>query len=258
MNPFSHPSNTRTLAAPEDWDQGGLPVEPLGITDRVVSGVDCVWSFWRPDEKELAALNAGGFVVLSIPGRTMPPAALFVGMNEGEHPAPGPVTQAWLHRLPMMQQSVLLAAVRGPDGLAKYGGGAKMLLRWYRRCILLSAMDGRVLADPVEPNGGSFTGPSLYGEDDLDHWPDRMQVHVNDYLRQVDALPHHYQLHFMHAVEIVGYKHPNHEIRHFWHQLYLRLVHDFHLWPETEQQLDERLGDSRSGWLKRADPATVD
>lgn len=32
---------------------------------------------------------------------------------------------------------------------------------------------------------------------------------------------------------------------------------DMHLWPETEAQLDERLGDSRSGWLKRADPATV-
>jgi len=43
-----------------------------------------------------------------------------------------------------MQQSVLLTAVRGPDGLPKYHS-SKYLLRWYRRCILLSAMDGRVL-----------------------------------------------------------------------------------------------------------------
>lgn len=171
---------------------------------------------------------------------------------------PGPVTQPWVHSISMMQQSVLLAAIRGPDGLAKYGGGAKMLLRWYRRCILLSAMDGKVLANPIDENGGSFTGPSLDGPDDLDHWSERMQQHVHDYLRQVDALPHHYQMHFMHAVEIVGYKHPDTVIRHFWHQLYLRLVNDFHLWPETEEQLDERLGDTRSGWLKRADPATVD
>lgn len=171
--------------------------------------------------------------------------------------AGNPVTQPWVHYLTMMQQSVLLAAVRGPDGLAKYGGGAKMLLRWYRRCVLLSAMDGRVIADPIEANGGSFTGPSLEGYDDEDHWGDRMQAHVNDYLRQVDALPHHYQMHFMHAVEIVGYKHPDHAIRHFWHQLYLRLVNDFHLWPETEEQLDSRLGDTRSGWLERADPATT-
>jgi len=171
---------------------------------------------------------------------------------------PGPVTQPWVHSISMMQQSVLLAAIRGPDGLAKYGGGAKMLLRWYRRCILLSAMDGKILANPIDENGGSFTGPSLDGPDDLDHWSDRMQQHVHDYLRQVDALPHHYQMHFMHAVEIVGYEHPDFEIRHFWHRLYLRLVNDFHLWPETEEQLDERLGDTRSGWLKRADPATVD
>jgi hypothetical protein len=168
-----------------------------------------------------------------------------------------PVTQAWVHQISMMQQSVLLAAIRGPDGLAKYGGGAKMLLRWYRRCILLSAMDGKVLTNPIDQNGGSFTGPSLDGPDDVDHWSERMQEHVHDYLRQVDALPHHYQMHFMHAVEIVGYKHPVLVIRHFWHQLYLRLVNDFHLWPETEEQLDERLGDTRSGWLKRADPATV-
>jgi hypothetical protein len=167
------------------------------------------------------------------------------------------VLQSWVIELSMMQQSVLLAAVRGPDGTPKYGGGAKMLLRWYRRCILLSAMDGRVLSDPIESNGGSFTGPSLEGQDDEEPWYERMQVHVHDYLRNVDALPHHFQMHFMHAVEILGYKHPDAVIREFWHRLYLRLAHDFHLWPETEAQLDERLGDTRAGWLKRADPATV-
>ena len=262
MNPIKHPSNTRTLDAPQGWDED-LKVDPLGITDQIVEGVPCVWSFWRPDAQELAALTAGGSVVLSIVGRTMPPAAVMVAAPEDQAVStqvvePGPVTQAWVHRISMMQQSVLLAAVRGPDGLAKYGGGAKMLLRWYRRCILLSAMDKRVLADPIEPNGGSFTGPSLDGADDVDHWSDRMQAHVNDYLRQLDALPHHWQMHFMHAVEIVGYKHPDAVIRHFWHRVYLRLVHDMHVWPETEQQLDDRLGDSRSGWLKRADPATTE
>ena len=132
-----------------------------------------------------------------------------------------------------------------------------MLLRWYRRCVLLSAMDGRAITDPIESNGGSFTGPSLDGDDSLDHWSDRMQAHINDYLRNVDALPHHYQMHFMHAVEICGYKHPDAEIRMFWNRLYLRLVNDFHLHPESEAELDDRLGDTRSGWLKRADPATT-
>ena len=118
-------------------------------------------------------------------------------------------------------------------------------------------MDGRAITDPIESNGGSFTGPSLDGDDSLDHWSDRMQAHINDYLRNVDALPHHYQMHFMHAVEICGYKHPDAEIRMFWNRLYLRLVNDFHLHPESEAELDDRLGDTRSGWLKRADPATT-
>ncbi|MBN8749489.1 MAG: hypothetical protein J0I65_18510 [Variovorax sp.] len=77
MNPIKHPSNTRMLAAPPGWDED-LKVEPLGITDQIVEGVPCVWSFWRPDVEELAALNAGGDVVLSIVGRNMPPAALMV------------------------------------------------------------------------------------------------------------------------------------------------------------------------------------
>jgi hypothetical protein len=167
------------------------------------------------------------------------------------------VTQTWTHDLPMMQQTVLLTAVRGPDGVAKYDP-VKMLVRWYRRCVLLSAMDGRVLADPIEANGGSFTGPSLDGEDENDPWEERMQPHVATHIQAADYLPHHYQMHFTHAVEILGYKHPDTRVRFFWRQVYVRLVHSLHLHPESEDELDSRLGDSRSGWLKRADPATVD
>lgn len=167
------------------------------------------------------------------------------------------VTQPWTHQLTLMQQTVLLTAVRGPDGIPKYGA-IKMLLRWYRRCILLSSLDGgTVLPDPLDPSGGSFMGPSLTG-DSIDPWTDRMLAHVSQYLRDTDGMPHHFHLHFMHAVEIVGYKHPDDEIRMWWHQLYLRLANDMHLHPENEAELDDRLGDSRSGWLKRADPATVE
>jgi hypothetical protein len=156
----------------------------------------------------------------------------------------------------MMQQSVLLTAVRGPDGIPKYGS-IKMLLRWYRRCILKSSFLGRVMTDPIDSDGGSFLGASLDGGDDLDHWTDRMLAHVNDYLKTLDGIPHHFQLHFMHAVEILGYKHPDDEIRHWWNQLYYRLANDMHLHPESETQLDRRLGDTRAGWLERADPATI-
>ena len=164
------------------------------------------------------------------------------------------VTQDWTHSLPMMQQTVLLTAVRGPDGLPKYGC-VKMLLRWFRRCTLLSAMDGKALLNPYDNNGGSFTGPSLSNA--VENWEAPMTALVDEYLRALDAIPHHFQLHFLHAAEIVGYKHPDPRISVWWREVYLRLVNDMHLHPETESELNERLGDSREGWLKRSDHATA-
>ncbi|CAN5337539.1 hypothetical protein BH10PSE12_BH10PSE12_02940 [soil metagenome] len=168
------------------------------------------------------------------------------------------VLQEWVGTLTMMQQTVLLTAIRGPDGTPKYGP-TKMLLRWYRRCVLLSAMDGRVLSWPYQEGGGSFTGPS-YDERVGSgwFWQQAMDLIVGDYLRELDAIPHHFQLHLLHAVEILGYKHPDQDVRTWWNSVYLRLVHDMHLWPETEEQMDARLGDSREQWLARNDPATVD
>lgn len=202
--------------------------------------------------------------------------------------------QDWVQGLPIMQQTVLLTAIRGPDGSPKYGA-TKNLLRWYRRCILVSALDGRPLTNPFDPGGGSFTGPSfdldairyvvagernknavepestvLWCAADISHddvsewllaagdWTSRLDHIVDAYLRDLDMLPHHFQLHFLHSAEIVGYKHPDPRIRAWWAGLYVRLVHDMHLFPETEAQLDARLGDSREGWLERADPATVE
>jgi len=168
------------------------------------------------------------------------------------------VVQEWTHALLMMQQTVLLTSIRGPDGIAKYSS-VKMLLRWYRRCVLFSAMDGKVLPNPYDNNGGSFTGPSFpSGELHNTGWESNMDEHVDDYLRSQDALPHHFQIHFMHAAEILGYKHPDERVRQWWNGVYLRLVHSLHLHPETESELDDRLGDSRSGWLRRADRATTE
>src|SRR5579859_3425141 len=159
-----------------------------------------------------------------------------------------------------MQQTVLLTAVRGPDGIAKYHP-VKFLLRWFRRCTLVSSLDGCVLTTPHEPGGGSFMGPSFdlphVLRCDQEHSFEQLDKLVSEYLRALDELPHHFQLHFMHAAEIVGYKYPDDITRLWWLKTYHRLVHDMHLWPETEDQMDLRLGDDRSNWLARNDPATV-
>lgn len=148
------------------------------------------------------------------------------------------VLQPWVERLTMMQQSVLITSCRGPDGLHK-NHISKVLLRWMRRCFLYSAMDRKILDDPYLEGGGSFTGPCTM----------RINEAVDEYLRRTDEIPHHFQLHFMHAAEILGYKHPTDNTRMWWHHTYLRLVKDAHLKPESEEEMDKRLGDNQEDWL---------
>jgi hypothetical protein len=156
----------------------------------------------------------------------------------------GSVLQPWVHELPLMQQSVLIASVRGPDGIKK-DHPVKVLCRWLRRSFLISAFDGKALDDPYVPGGGSFTGPCVQqtkeGLTGLD-W------HAKEYLRCVDELPHHFQLHLMHAAEILGYKHPNDGVRIWWNDFYLSIVNDAHLVPETKEKMEFRLGDKEKQW----------
>jgi hypothetical protein len=175
----------------------------------------------------------------------------------------GPVQQQWVLDIPMMQQSVLFAAVRAPDGIRK-DHPVKVLMRWFRRCVLLSAFDRCALTDPFERGGGSFTGPfehhhaaMVYGVVSRDDWCrievrramfDGMRGH---YLRFVDELPHHFQLHLMHAAQIVGVHHVDPDIRQWWWDFYLMIVDDAHLHPETPSEMNLRLSDDCEAWRAR-------
>jgi hypothetical protein len=173
-----------------------------------------------------------------------------------------PATQDWVHGVSIMQQSVLLSAIRGCDGMPKFHKH-KALVKWYRRCVLISAFDGVALTDPFAPGGGSFTGPIAdlrawrdagpHPVTEYDHRCSLLQKATDDFMDSRDELPAHYRDHFMHAAEVVGYKHPDPTIREFWFDVYERLVHALHVWPETEAQMDARLGDNFAGWKARGD-----
>lgn len=77
MNPIHHPSNNSVLAPPP----GMTPEQcaPLPITRVLYSDqTPAVVSFWQPSAEQLALLNAGKPVWLSILGRTHPPPAIGV------------------------------------------------------------------------------------------------------------------------------------------------------------------------------------
>ena len=156
------------------------------------------------------------------------------------------VLNPWVHDLTFMQQSVLLSAIRNSDGVAKRHP-AKDIIRFYRRCVVVSAFDGAQLWSPSTPGGGSFTGPVADIEVALDHFIDSR-----------DEMTLHYYAHAMHAFEILGYKFPEPlHIRPFWHRAYVRMAHAMHLYPETEEQMDSRLGDAMEGWMARNDPSST-
>ena len=154
------------------------------------------------------------------------------------------VLQEWVEDLTRMQQSVLLTATRAPDGMRKMHP-VKTLCRWLRRCYLISAFDKCVLTDPYDPRGGSFIGPcQTEGVHSIDH---AAQLYIDS----GDEIPIHFHFHLMQAAEVLGYKHPDIGIRNWWHTFYLRLAAFGHLYPETEEQMDKRLGDKKADWIAR-------
>lgn len=78
MNHTRHSSCNDALGAPPGWDHTQLPCDAVAITRSQVRGMHCVSTFWLPSPEELAALNAGGSVVLTCIGKTMPPVILDV------------------------------------------------------------------------------------------------------------------------------------------------------------------------------------
>jgi len=151
------------------------------------------------------------------------------------------VFQEWMLELPMQQQSVLVLACRGPDGIAKFHPCKEVVAR-YRATVLKAAYLGRAMR---VDEGDATTFMTLRAFSDDAGW----HALVREFFDHVDSLPHHYYLHLAHGAEIAGYKHPDKIFRGRWSGFYFRCCEDMHLFPETEADLDERLADwQRQHW----------
>jgi len=132
------------------------------------------------------------------------------------------VLQPWVEQLGLRHQGVLMACVRGCDSVPKEDA-TKALARCLRAVLLVS----------FDPKPTSF----IEHVDD-----DELQRRMIAVLKNHDHYPVHYIMHLLHGSEIVGYKHPDREVRDVWHWFYVKLAGCFHLNVESEEELDARLG----------------
>lgn len=90
MHPTQHPSNNDVLAAPESMSHDEC--RSLAITRVQYAGAGLgVVSYWQPTAAQIALLNAGRPVWLSVMGMTHPPVMLGVdgdGALDFERKAP--------------------------------------------------------------------------------------------------------------------------------------------------------------------------
>lgn len=133
----------------------------------------------------------------------------------------GSVVKDWVTDLPLRMQGVLMSSVRGCDSVPKQDG-AKHLQRAYR---------GLILNTPAK-KPSSFI--DYVSGNDLGM---RMRAVLDDH----DHYPVHYVLHLMHSVEIIGYFYPEPEQRARWEWFYKAMCSEFHLNPETKEQLIARM-----------------
>lgn len=83
MHKVQHPSNNAVLGAPAGWNQQAVECGALPVTRFVHNGVHMQASFWMPTPNELAALNCGHPVQLTVVGDVHPPVSLNIpGVQE--------------------------------------------------------------------------------------------------------------------------------------------------------------------------------
>lgn len=141
------------------------------------------------------------------------------------------VLHDWVHKLPFQMQALLMTAMRGPDALPKHNN-AKAIIRYLRGVVAKPAGDWR------KKNDNDF----MWGDYRI------FTAYVGKFWADHDEYPHHFIMHLFHCAEVVGYKHPDAQMRNFWKGFYYVGCTQFHLRPETEKQMDNRLNDFGVGY----------
>lgn len=144
------------------------------------------------------------------------------------------ILQDWVMELGLRHQGVLVTVIRGCDNAPKHDPS-----KLFTRCIRAMILNAHC---------GDVKKAATFIE-----WVDQdsLQERFENFRRNLDHYPHHYIAHVLHAVEIIGYHHPNIWTRGIWSNFYFKMVNGLHLNPETKEQLDERLNTDEETFAAR-------
>lgn len=142
------------------------------------------------------------------------------------------VLQEWVIELPLREQGTLLTAVRGCDSEIKtwtetgiaYSPGRR-LTAFIRFCFMNPADEREI--DFAEGSFFRSEPPSPFKPSEFGH------------------LPQHWYSHAMHALEIIGYRHPETKVKLDARFLYEKMVENMHLNIESFSQMINRLSEDR-------------
>lgn len=142
------------------------------------------------------------------------------------------VLQDWVMKLPLREQGTLLTCVRGCDDEPKTWTRTGVAYSPGRRTTAFIRWCFMVPADPreVDHEEGAFmmsTPPKPFKPSEFGH------------------LPQHWYSHAMHALEVIGYRHPDVDIAKTAYEMYYKMVHNMHLNVETREEMIERLSEDR-------------
>lgn len=141
------------------------------------------------------------------------------------------VLHDWVHELPFQMQALLLTSMRGPDGCSK-DNSAKCIVRYLRGAVIKPA------GNWSGQNDNDFMWGNYLGFD----------KRIKDFWNDHDEYPHHFIMHLVHCAQVVGYKHTDKVVATLWNRFYLYACDAFHMNPEEEEQMDERLNDFGCGF----------
>lgn len=170
----------------------------------------------------------------------------------------GSVLRAWVMDLPLREQGVLLAGIRGCDTvvdqftLSQVPTGSFGTETVWRPVPHPTKIVVRMLrysvCNPADPREVGTDGAFMADWREIKFNPRTWPV------KCLDNLPTHFSTHLMHAVQVCAYRHPDVAESYMWHNLYRRIVSHMHLDPEGPYAMITRLSADRvaSGEVKLA------